>query len=825
MIINLLSNNKNIFKLVARAPAPQQQVKIQVNWVRFGSNLITQNNKLILPKQLNNAQLKLLQMRLAELDQNNKLLLHLNKHIEGYPHKKINDNINNYPISSSAKFIDYSFNKNIKGNLGHISSQSPSRTGIIDFVIKIIKSLFTSLSCLIGNPQFINKHDKLILRIPFYQNNLRKDPLYTDKNVNFIYKNILDLTQSNKKIAQKNINILNSAPFKATKYNYNYLNSIGLSIPKRVLIKYLKDLVNLNINTSYGCEAEATAGVSKALRSNNFIDFDVIDNKIINDKLIENKLVAAPQSNFTALRNSTNLSKSFNNNLLTNLIRSNTLDYLSDKRLKSLKLIKNKPLLTKLFKKLNKERLNSTELIGKGKFAQPIDSKNLAKFSGGVVGIKGALGSTDYAPEYYNLSNYLIATNFINSATAKQGKENTFLNNKNNSGSDYKLFLLKWKLANKITKSIAALKFKYNKDYNEILNFIYNKIILNNQGQSYKFNYNQDKILEINKTKNILNSALHNGEALAKQTNINTIEDAAPQSKTIFNAPRLLKLISIIKNNYLPSSPAPKTNNDPMFIYNRIKQAFLSNVYYNNKTNYNNNILKNNINKFKLLGIFLSKIFAKNVEIQLIRLWSIGLDSSILSQVISKNSNFNNSRIIIRKLWKKISIHNAAKLILRREKSVLNQNSLAYNVKNLLNNSNLIAPTIAPCVAKQEVRLLLSNSQINNQTSNTQKNKNVLLSMLNVEKNNLKVDQINDFIKDYSSINTNPLNLAKSVGVFVNINGRLATERIRPRITRTVKKIGSSSKNKTTAVEKYRFTSKNKRGSFSVVITMGQARN
>jgi hypothetical protein len=113
-----------------------------------------------------------------------------------------------------------------------------------------------------------------------------------------------------------------------------------------------------------------------------------------------------------------------------------------------------------------------------------------------------------------------------------------------------------------------------------------------------------------------INTLLDNMKILPSgANNINTVE---PGIKKISN---ILKLISLLKTkfnnaNTINSNTIGTTN----IIFNKIKQAFLSNIYYNNKTNNNYNILKNNINKFKALGIFLSKIFAKNVEIQLIRL-------------------------------------------------------------------------------------------------------------------------------------------------------------------------------------------------------------
>ena len=799
MIINLLNNtytrlySKTIKTLGLEKSIQNQSILIRSFGSDTDSNLIKQAqnvklnnkneiNKFILPSNLVQAlparNQNLLQMKLQQLDQTNKLLLHLNKQIEDYPHKKINDNLNNYSVSNSGpsvKFIDYSFSKNIKGNLGNISAQSTSRVGIVNFVTKIVKSLFNSLSSLVGNIQFINQHDKLILRIKYYQNTLRKDSLYSNKNVNFIYKNILDLTKANKKLINKNINILNSEPFKATSYNYNYLNSTELSVPKRILIKYLKDLINLNLHKSSNNSIN-----NLLMQNNNFIDFDVIDNKITNDKLIENNVSALP----TVVDNKNiKTNKPFNNNLLLNLIKTNTSDYLNNKRLKSLRLIKNKPLLSKLIQNFNKEQLTKGDLvnINAGKFTQSVDPKILNKISKGVIGMKGTIGSTDYAPEYYNISNYLIATNFINSKSdllIKEGKGNILFNNDNKSS------ILKWKLANRITKSIAALKLKYNNDYNELLNNIYNKIILNNQGSVFSTLHINKRINTLLNNKTILQSGVNN---------INTVAEREPGITKIFNT---LKLILILKTKFnsvktINSNTIGATNNN--IIFNKIKQAFLSNIYYNNKTNNNNNILKTNINKFKALGIFLSKIFSKNVEIQLIRLWSIGLDSAIMAQIISKNSNFNNSRIIIRKLWKKIVINKAHKFKANRQNTILNGNKSVYNKINIFNNKYKFS--------------------------------NKVYNLLNNEKTNLKLIQLNDFIKDPSNLNTNPYSLVKPVGVSIKIAGRLASERIQPKKTIKQFKLGATSNGIINLRESHRFTSKNKRGAFSVSIKLGNSRN
>ena len=68
------------------------------------------------------------------------------------------------------------------------------------------------------------------------------------------------------------------------------------------------------------------------MQIHNFIDFDVIDNKITNDKLMST--LATPINKISLIENSNNINtnKPFNNNLLKNLTKTNTLDYLNNKR-------------------------------------------------------------------------------------------------------------------------------------------------------------------------------------------------------------------------------------------------------------------------------------------------------------------------------------------------------------------------------------------------------------------------------------------------------------------------------------------------------------
>jgi len=176
---------------------------------------------------MNKNQLEVLKMQLIKLNLHNKLLLTINKRIINYPHTKINDKMG----SSLNQSITYNFSKNIRTNSNinfkninlnkenifkYTSINNSARIGIINFVIKIISSIFNSLYCIIAKPQFINKHDKLIIRIPYYQNNVKKDSLFTNTNSNHVFNiltnNLSDNNNNNKIIINnmlKNNNSLN----------------------------------------------------------------------------------------------------------------------------------------------------------------------------------------------------------------------------------------------------------------------------------------------------------------------------------------------------------------------------------------------------------------------------------------------------------------------------------------------------------------------------------------------------------------------------------------------------------------------------------------
>jgi ribosomal protein S3 len=92
------------------------------------------------------------------------------------------------------------------------------------------------------------------------------------------------------------------------------------------------------------------------------------------------------------------------------------------------------------------------------------------------------------------------------------------------------------------------------------------------------------------------------------------------------------------------------------------------------------------------------------------------------------------------------------------------------------------------------------------------------------QKTNLKLIQVNDFIKDSTILNTSAITLAKPVGIFIKIAGRLNTERITPKRTTKSILVGSIEKGRGNIVDSYKFTNKNKRGAFTVSVRISSAR-
>lgn len=111
-------------------------------------------------------------------------------------------------------------------------------------------------------------------------------------------------------------------------------------------------------------------------------------------------------------------------------------------------------------------------------------------------------------------------------------------------------------------------------------------------------------------------------------------------------------------------------------------------------------------------------------------------------------------------------------------------------------------------------------------------NANILVNLLGIFINKIKLRRIvKKFIsKSIKNHNRNNLIFNKSnqlipselTGIKIKVAGRLLTQRVVPRKTIKIINRGALSRNKTMFVETARFTNKNKRGAFSLTVSIGQ---
>lgn len=775
------------------------------------------NNNINYPfKTLTENQFKVLQMKLAQLDLHNKLLLTINKNIYNHPHQKVNDKMGN-SINQSIiyNFSKYSSVRQGKTNnnislIGPISTKNPSRLGIINFAVKIIKSVFDSLYCLISRPQFINKHDKLIVRILYYQNNINKNPLFSNNNANSILRSEAALPHLSKEITDStHKESMKEKMLFSIFGNKFYSNQIAKNIR-------IKNFINsLNVLPS------SPEVVAEKINCK-----DSLNNSIINKKI--NSSLIMP-----SIRKTGKIKINTHAYLLRKLIKTNNLDYLSTKRLNILRTTSNKLLMGRLIKILNNHNNKNVELIGTmtGKLLNPVNKNHLEKV---IEGVYDPLTSLRVAGQG---SKSILTSAMCSSVQDGENINQNLFSNKNLRSTDNILP----KLINKINKNLINLKSQFIKNDKDVINFIYQNIIhqssislLNSSAAAtnLKINRVHNLLLKLNRQLFLSRFLLNkNNSIISQDVSIKTLQYAIKILTLIINNNIKTNSIALISTNKKDSKYLGLTENSAQtLLLKKIKDIFLSHTF--NKTKIQNtNILKNNIVKFKWLGVILSRIFGKNVEIQLVRLWNIGLESSITANIISKNSTNDKAQTILRKLWKKIVINKASSLSFLREKALLNSNDFVYN-EFINNNSNA-------CAAKNNLSLInnLSKEQLINIQNNSNKisiinNKGNLspvlsksLDIISKDKANLKTAQVNDFIKNLEIYNRTPLTLGKTVGISVRIAGRLAKERIKPRMTVTNIQVGSLSKSRVNYIEKFAFTNKNKKGAYTVTVKMGHSRS
>jgi hypothetical protein len=461
---------------------------------------------------------------------------------------------------------------------------------------------------------------------------------------------------------------------------------------------------------------------------------------------------------------------------------------LTRKRTRLSKSFFNKSLLLKLVTKINNHNNNTnllalplgaktdlktknamlpTDLIGKGQLLSPINKNKLDKILG------WSPNNIDLSEEYKTLSTALLIL-----------LKNKAMDSPQNNAR---------KLANKIFNNLTSLSKQFTNELNNKLSFInnYNTKLGTNfkpAGLANPNNKNITKITQISDSKNL---SFNGFNILALQ-----------------NAAKVVKLINNNRGNiFFVGAQSPQKD----YNFNLIKEALKAYNYsiFNNKNSVDSSGLlgnPNNLKKFKLLGNLLAKIFKKNVEIQLIKLHNVGLDSKILAQAIGLNAKFDKTAILLKKLLRRVSISKASLIHFNKQNSILNGNANVYDV-NLYNNS--IIPVFSDFNNKTQDRFAPVTKPIN---------------LIANYKNNVKIAQLHDKIDAVQVLNSNPLSLGKTVGLSIRIAGRLRADPIKPK--QTVKSIivGNFSKERVNTSNISSFTSKNKKGTFRITVKLGQSR-
>jgi hypothetical protein len=240
-----------------------------------------------------------------------------------------------------------------------------------------------------------------------------------------------------------------------------------------------------------------------------------------------------------------------------------------------------------------------------------------------------------------------------------------------------------------------------------------------------------------------------------------------------------------------------------------IKEAFKAYNYglKSNKNGFPSIIgIADNVNKFKLLGILLTKIFKKNIDLQIVKLHNVGLQETIIAKVISENAKFDKSSVLIKKLLRKIAISNASLIQFNKQNKILNNNDLVYNSGLNLHNTFSV-----PVFSKLNINKTLRNGV-------------KPINIISDNKKNITLNQLYDQTNKINILHTNPLALGKTVGLNIRIAGRLQKEPIRPKQTVKTITVGSLSKERSNIANLSSITSKNKKGTFRVSVKMAHIR-
>jgi Mitochondrial ribosomal protein (VAR1) len=770
----------------------------------------------------NTVQQKGLKMQLNKLDLHNRLVLTLNKKIEKFPHNKVSDklggslnqnivfNFSNKNSNTDRRLI-YNKNKNliisipstagkvIKGentfkllrskitDLGPVQVKNPARLGITNNVLHIITSFFKGLGCLIARPQFIHKTDKLIIRIFYYQNN--KDVLFNNNKSNFIY-NLFNGTgaakaQYNAPKSQNFATILRDMlgqtkwnKIVQTIFNNESINTLELaSITKKVFILFIKDLIQL---TSSNKALSIEKALTQLQKGGSGLDSIFAG---------AGRISKIPRLSSKRAHNKISI-KNYNQ-LLIKLISSTNSESLIKKRTRLSKIFFNKTLLAKLIKKVNnhnnninllpcktvgsKKHISSKELIGKGLLLNPINKKKLDAL------LAWSNDRSDLSGDYKTIATALLALIKNNKIPLSQ-KE------KGQNTQEKTVLRLQNILINKINKNLKSLSTQFADEASKIINFA----------------------PIIKKTHSTFLTRRFVNTTITKITNSTLFPFRAWVNQGIVLGPKFIKLINKqfgLEHVVLPYIGLGQEQKDSNKMLILIKELFKAYNYglNNNKKGFTGILsTKDNVNKFKLLGSLLTKIFKKNIDLQIIKMHNVGLQENIIAKIISENAKFDKSSVLIKKLLKKIAISNASLIQFNKQNKILNNNDLIYN-------SNLHNSISVPVFNRSKLNI---NEKIGVKLINT----------ICKEKTTISFDQLYDQIKNVNFLHTNPIVLGKVVGLNIRIAGRLQKEQVRPKQTVKTITVGSLSKERSNNVSLGSFVSKNKKGTFRITVKMAHIR-
>jgi hypothetical protein len=695
--------------------------------------------------------------------------------------------------------------------IGPAQIKNTTRLSITNNVVKIITSFFQRLGCLIARPQFIYKTDKLIVQIFYYQNNFNKNPLFNNNKSNLIY-NLFNGTGAakaqNSAPKSKNFSAILRDMLGQTKWNkvaqtiFNNneaINTLELaSISKKVFILFIKDLIHLTSSNKALSIEKALIQLQKGASGLDSIFASSLPSPsgagIATQGLHQaraGRFFKISRHSFLPKKANKKISIFKNNQLLINLISSTNSESLTRKRTRLSKTFFNKTLLAKLIKKVNNHNNNINllprkaeslgskkpilpkELIGKGLLLNPINKKKLDTLL--------AWSNIDLSNDYKTIATallLLVKNNKIDPAPKGEGKNTLNVSRLQNI------------LANKINKNLTALSTQSADEVNKNINFIIKKTHLTFLTQRVGTPFNT-------KITKITNSTLFSIRARFNQGIM-----LGPKIINLINKQFGLEhvgLTSLVQENKPSGSNADK-------LLTLIKESFKAYNYglNSNKNGFTpSNILctEDNVKKFKLLGSLLTKIFKKNIDLQIIKMHNVGLQENIIAKVISENAKFDKSSVLIKKLLKKIVISNAALIQFNKQNKILNNNDLIYNS----NLHNIISVPVFKKLKIKEQGVKLINT-------------------ISDSKKNITLNQLYDQTKKINNLHTKPLALGKLVGLKIRIAGRLQKDPIKPKQTVKSITVGSLSKERSNISNLSSFTSKNKKGSFRISIKMAHIR-